>query len=78
MNSLKEIILLVRLRDSITSTKKNFIKDKEITVNKYFHFGIRRIIDAIFTLGTSESLTYIAYMCPNCKELTVVDFRMKL
>ena len=58
--------------------KKNFIKDKEITVNKYFHFGIRRIIDAIFTLGTSESLTYIAYMCPNCKELKVVDFRVKL
>ena len=58
--------------------KKNFIKGKKITVNKYSHSGIRRIIDAIFTLGTSESFTYLAYICPNCKTLTVIDFNMKL
>lgn len=75
-----------KYREELGKTDKNiiycencrryFIKGEKITVNKYFHFGKRRIIDAIFTLGMSERLNYLAYICPNCKELTVVDIKI--
>lgn len=51
--------------------------EREFVVNKYSHFGLRRVIDAVFTLGFSEKLNYTVSICPFCGEINVIHCEVK-
>lgn len=53
-----------------------YFPHKEIITNKYSHFGLRRVFDAVITLGFSERINYTVAVCPICGATNVIHSKI--